>query len=336
MARLRSAVERALTGVVATALVCAVLSMAGVAHAAGSESPEALINQGVQLRRRGDDARALGYIRRAYELGATPRTAAQLGLVELALGQFADADGHLSEALRAKDPWVEHNRPTLDSSRELARKHLLRVELAGAPADTTFALEQETPRSLPNDGVIWVAAGPRRVIRLRAPDKRETTAEVEGREGQAVRIVVSFPAPAPPSDVAAAPPAGAPAGARVAGRNDAEGEPRTSTAPISAIALATAGVAAGVVGGVFLAEGLSKRNKYQAEVDSKGTVGYDPSVGNWKTDVGLGIGCLVGGAALIAVGTGIFVTDHRSSASAGSVAVTPLPSGTLISYGGTF
>jgi len=314
--------------------------MAGVATAAGAEEPETLINQGVELRRRGDDARALGYIRRAYEIAATPRTAAQLGLVELALSEFIDANAHLSEALGAKDPWVARYRQTIDSSREAARTHLLRVEVAGAPADTTFALEQEAPRSLPRDGVVWVSPGPRRVIRLRAPERRETTAEVEGQEGQTVRIAVSFRAPAAPPGVAVArPTAEVPPKAPAAERNDdgpAEAASRVSAARIAAIALAAAGVAAGVVGGGFVAEGLSKRNRYQSEVDSKGTVGYDPSTANWKTDVGLGIGCLVGGVALVAVGTGIFVVDRRSSASPGSVAVTPLPSGITISYGGSF
>jgi hypothetical protein len=57
--------------------------------ALAQEEPEALIRQGVELRRKGQNALAQGYFKRAYAIAHTPRSAAQLGLVEHALGYFA-------------------------------------------------------------------------------------------------------------------------------------------------------------------------------------------------------------------------------------------------------
>ena len=84
---------------------CLALPSLQSATAAG-EDPEALIKQGVELRRQGKDAKAEGYMRRAYQLAATPRTAAQLGLVEVAVKNYLDAEAHLSEALRGKIRWL--------------------------------------------------------------------------------------------------------------------------------------------------------------------------------------------------------------------------------------
>src|SRR6266496_2893885 len=92
------------------ALLCAV---APRAHAAPSDSARAedLIRQANTLRQKGQDPAALPLFREAYEIARSPRTAAQLGLVELALGYWLDSDQHLSEALApAHHPWIDRNR----------------------------------------------------------------------------------------------------------------------------------------------------------------------------------------------------------------------------------
>jgi hypothetical protein len=67
-------------------LLLFVVCVLGTRAAGAAEDPEALIRQGIELRRAGQDARAEGYFRRTYQLAATSRTAAQLGLCELAVG----------------------------------------------------------------------------------------------------------------------------------------------------------------------------------------------------------------------------------------------------------
>jgi len=90
------------------ALLCLVgLAAISGSEAVASDNAEILIRKGVELRRRGRDSDASALFRQAYELSHTPRAAAQLGLCEQALGQWLEAEGHLSEALLAEsDPWI--------------------------------------------------------------------------------------------------------------------------------------------------------------------------------------------------------------------------------------
>ena len=80
------------------------------ARAGESGEAEALIRQGVELRAQKKDERALPLFEKAYQLSRSPRTAGQLGLVEMALGYFVDAEKYLSEAVASPDhPWVAKN-----------------------------------------------------------------------------------------------------------------------------------------------------------------------------------------------------------------------------------
>src|SRR5262249_947064 len=117
------------------------------AHA--QEEPEALIRQGVEMRRKGDDLKAHGYFQRAYDLARTPRGAAQLGLADLAIADSLAAEQHLSEALRSTDPWVAHNRTLLETSRDKARKTLGAVTVRGAPDKTTVEVANHPAIQLP-------------------------------------------------------------------------------------------------------------------------------------------------------------------------------------------
>jgi hypothetical protein len=66
--------------VVATFLVAEIAASPFVRAAPPSEDPEVLIRVGNDFRRKGDNKRAEGYLKRAYEIAHTPRSAAQLGL----------------------------------------------------------------------------------------------------------------------------------------------------------------------------------------------------------------------------------------------------------------
>ena len=138
------------------ALACGSLSVRN-AHGAGEE-PEALIRQGIELRRSGNTSRALGYFKRAYNLAHTPRSAAQLGLCELALKTYVDGEAHLSEALAAHNPWVEENRGTLEKTRSDARGHLGQVDVSGTPAGAVVTVDGRAVGSLPSV-TTWAAPG---------------------------------------------------------------------------------------------------------------------------------------------------------------------------------
>jgi hypothetical protein len=65
------------------ATICRSLAMA--------DEAEDLVRKGVDLRREGRDQNALETFRKANQLASTPRTVAQMGLAEQALGRWTDA-----------------------------------------------------------------------------------------------------------------------------------------------------------------------------------------------------------------------------------------------------
>src|SRR5437868_5098645 len=94
------------------------LVLAGSAGAARADDADALIKQGVELRRARRDREALERFRRAYDLAPTPRALAQMGLAEQALSRWVDAESHLGRALEiAEDAWIAKYRTTLEASR---------------------------------------------------------------------------------------------------------------------------------------------------------------------------------------------------------------------------
>jgi hypothetical protein len=91
----------------------------------------ALIDEGLALRRSGDDAVAAERFRAAIERGGGPRAIAQLGLAEQALGSWLEAEAHLVEALAADDPWIARRAATLRESLEAVRAHIGLVLIEG-------------------------------------------------------------------------------------------------------------------------------------------------------------------------------------------------------------
>ncbi|MDB4981971.1 MAG: hypothetical protein JWM82_2723 [Myxococcales bacterium] len=154
-----------LTTIPAVRIVLAValtLSLASISsRAAGAEDIEGLIRQGIALRKAGDDSRAQGYFRRAYDLAKTPRSAAQLGLVEFALQAWVPSESHLSEALRAEDDsWIESNRVTLNRALDDVRSHLGGLAISGTPAGAHIKVAGLDRGALPLASPIYVTPGP--------------------------------------------------------------------------------------------------------------------------------------------------------------------------------
>jgi hypothetical protein len=299
-----------------------VISAGNAGAAPSSEDPEKLISEGVRLRRQGQDSRAEGYFKRAHELAATPRTAAQLGLVELALQEFAPAEAHLDEALRNADAWVREHRQVLEDGATRARQHLLRVEIVGAPVGTTFTSNGGDAARLPADGVLWLTPGAPTVLALEAPGHRSASARAAGEAGETKRLSVDMPpleagkAPVPVEApvVVASPPV------------ESAGTPRTEAGPptapsdhgralrIGGIVVGAVGVVTDVVGVALLSQGLSKRDDTVSASNSNGAIQWNPSDRDWETLRNAGVGCLVGGSIALAAGVGLFVYGtHVSS-----------------------
>jgi hypothetical protein len=119
-----------------------------------------LIQQGLRLRRAGDDAAALPLFERAYALHPTARAAAQVGFAEQALGRFADAEKHVSEALQAtNDPWIRKYRPTIEQALVTIKGGVCTVEVIAEPPGASIRLNGRTEGVAPLPGPLRVTQG---------------------------------------------------------------------------------------------------------------------------------------------------------------------------------
>jgi hypothetical protein len=152
-----------------------------IARAAEPAELERLIRQGNEQRQKGSDQAALPYFQRAYDLEPSPRTAAQLGLVELALGYSIRAEGHLSEALASPHHlWVAKNHQQLETALAETRKAIGRVEITGSPVGATVLVNANAVGTLPLSGPVKVSEGRVQVV-----------VKAVGFEEQMVKITVA-------------------------------------------------------------------------------------------------------------------------------------------------
>jgi hypothetical protein len=187
----------------AAALTVAATAATGVAHAqaAPAESAEdALVREGVALRRAGRDDEAAAVLRRAWSLRRSPRASGQLALAEQALGRWARAEPLLLAALAAPDDaWVERNRAVLEGALAVARRHLGTLEVRGCDGATLWV---DGERVEPPPGGLRVDAGTARVSCGR-PGGEPVARVVEVTAGAAVRV--TFPGRAAGDERAASP-----------------------------------------------------------------------------------------------------------------------------------
>jgi tetratricopeptide (TPR) repeat protein len=207
------------------------LTLATPARAAtDAEQAEALIREGVRLRSRDNTAQALPLFEKAYQISRTPRTAAQLGLCELELGYFVEAERYLTEALASPDhPWIAKNKGSLKKPLETARANIGELVLTVSPASADVSLNKKPlDRSLLGPP-IRLGKGPADV-EVRAPGYepvRDTVTIVGGKREQRTYALVpeakpavaetvpSLASPAPgPVTLSTAPPPG-PAGKKI-------------------------------------------------------------------------------------------------------------------------
>ena len=126
--------------------------------------------------------RAEGYFKRAYQIAPTPRAMAQLGLVELALGDFAACERYLSDALADDDAWVRSYQKTIEDSRRTARSHLLQIVVTDAPPGTSATVGKGRHAQLGADGVLWLPPDETTVV-FAATGFQPKTTTVHGQAG---------------------------------------------------------------------------------------------------------------------------------------------------------
>jgi hypothetical protein len=330
---------RSLAGFFVVAALC-VSTGSVVVAAPSTENPEALIGIGNDLRRKGDDARAEGYFERAYELAHTPRSAAQLGLVELALKHYVQSEAHLSEALDRDDSWVHAHAKTLEDSRATARKHLLGITIAGATRDATANFGSGNVVPLGKDGVIWVAPGAVS-FEVQAIGHKSATVSVSGGEGDMRQVAVEMPAiEAPHPELTQKPPEVKEPEAGLTSteprQHHDEGVPTTSSNPgrglkIAGITTASVGLVAGVVGAVVFSAGNAKRDRY-----SDPSTPYNPSDANYKSEQSAGVALLIGGGVALVGGAVMYLVGARSTNDGSTVGLNVGSDFGLIEWKGRF
>lgn len=188
------------------ALAAALTVGVGPAPALASDAARAedLIRKANDLRRRGQDAEAFPLYQEAYRIAHSPRTAAQLGLVEYSLSYWVEADRHLSEALgSANNPWVDKNRKVLEEAVSAVRAHMGTLFIDGSPAHAEVKVNDAPIGNLPLAAPIRVAEG-QVTVELQAPgyqgQTRSVTVPAQGSQRVSLHLVSSSGADkAPPN-----------------------------------------------------------------------------------------------------------------------------------------
>jgi len=250
------------------------LSLAAATAFAQAEDAEAAIRQGMELRKQGQDARALPYLEKAYKLSRTSRTAAQLGLVQMGLGYWVDSEHHLDEALADPDNyWVAKNRPVLEGALTRVRSMIGSLVITGQPTGAEVMVNGRTVGRLPLGQEVRIAKGPAE-IEVRAdgyvPVTRTVVITGGGREQvslalapapQAAEAALTAPASRPTSRAAGT---GEAAAAATSPAQEAVAPADRGGRVLRGLAWGAAGVAVAALayGGIETASMVSKKNDF--------------------------------------------------------------------------
>ncbi|MBX3248484.1 MAG: PEGA domain-containing protein [Myxococcales bacterium] len=142
------------------AAVFAVGALLVVPRASAQSEADALISRAIELRGEGRDMEALELLVAAYEASPTPRSAAQLGFCNQALGRWVEAERRLLEAVRAEaDPWIAQRRATLEESLAFVRRNLGSLEVLSNVEGATVRIGGDEVGVTPLDRRVRVQAG---------------------------------------------------------------------------------------------------------------------------------------------------------------------------------
>ncbi|HXU83381.1 MAG TPA: hypothetical protein VN914_18440 [Polyangia bacterium] len=257
-----------------------VQTISGAVHAAEPARAEQLIRRGVELRHQGQDTRALPFFQQAYEVSPSPRTAAQLGLCEMALGYQIDSERHLAEALASPhDLWVRKNRTALEDAVAKVRQAIGQIAIRG-PAGAEAFINGKSVGRLPLAQPVRVGEGPSTVeLRAGAAVARRSIQVIGGKiEEVALEPVADkmAPPPLPPADAQGAgerPALAAGPSPQAADQPDEGG--RSNGLRVAAWATAAGAAAALVLGGVETAIYLGRKSDFEGH---RGPLRDNPSI----------------------------------------------------------
>jgi len=307
----------------AFALVLLGLSL-GWSPCARAEDPDALIEQGLELREHGRDADALALFEQAFRAAPSPRAKAQIALAEQALGRWVAAERDLGTALASDaDPWIAKYKDALEGALATVRTHLGDLVLNGGVAGGEVRVDGVSTAVLPAASPLRLAVGTH-TLEVRAegyyPFSQPVTIRADAPAAVTVEMHVRLEEPTPKPDTrgaqTGAPPPPPP---RVV--------PAGHTQRVLGIGLALSSVAPLALGFIALGVRASEVSAYNADATCPGLSSptqpascqaHVDAAGTWQAVSLVGF---VAAGALAATGLVVAVTAPRGSRSA--VAVTP-------------
>jgi hypothetical protein len=163
-----------------------------------AQGAEALIEQGLQLRRQHRDQEALERFEQAYQMSRSPRALAQIALAEQALGNFAQAETHLQQALSVQmDSWIASRRGQLQQALTSIQARLGTIELSGGAPGAQVWVNGELRGTLPDVSSLRVRAGSA-VVEIRASGYANVQRQVSVSPGGVARESLNMVAAAGP------------------------------------------------------------------------------------------------------------------------------------------
>ena len=167
------------------------LLASGHVWAADTQSADALIQQGLEMRRQAKPDEALALFQRAHAAAPSPRTFGQMGLVETSLKHWVDASLHLTVSLTSPDDaWVVKNRAFLEQALATTKQHIGDLVVSG-PADVEVFVDGKSVGTLPAIPPVHLGEGQVHVSAT-APGFRPFDEMVLIRVGVRVQIAITL------------------------------------------------------------------------------------------------------------------------------------------------
>ena len=292
--------------------------------AARAEDPEALVEQGLQLREARRDEEALAKFERAHAIAPSPRTRAQIALAKQALGRWAAAETDLADALAAMaDPWIAKHRAALEGALVTIRTHLGDLVVTGGVEGADVTVDGARVGALPLAGPVRLEVGTH-------------TLEVTRRGFYSVSKPVAIQSDAP-ARVALDMRARAPDDAGDGARPPPIATPPPATTSSSGLGFTVAGVAMGVAGLGLVGLGIGGVVARGAQVSAYNDDATCPPidapmkpaacqsrVDSARTWEAVGVVGFVAGAALVAGGAVVMILGGAAGAKpAASISCAP-------------
>lgn len=190
-----------------TAIACLIVTAATSAWAQAQVADEtALLQKGAELLAQHKDAEALAVFEEAYAIKKSPRSLAQVGVAEGALGRWLAADEHIGAAIERKDdPWIAKHAAALAQARAVVGEHIGELEVEGNIPGAEVRVDDRICGTLPLSKPLRLVAGSAvitvsatgyvavtRTIRMTARTRNRETVEL-------VKLPVIAPPHVPPT-----------------------------------------------------------------------------------------------------------------------------------------